>query len=237
MKILLIIPAYNEEESIEKVVREIEEKCPECDYVVVNDCSTDHTEEILKQKNFNHVSLSANLGIGGAVQTGYKYAMHYGYDIAIQQDGDGQHDPAYIQDVIQPIVQKEADLVIGSRFIEKNGFQSSFSRRAGVRFLCGVIRLVCGVKVTDCTSGYRAAGKELIAYFSRSYAQDYPEPEAIVSAALAGFKVKEVPVIMRERQGGVSSLNLMKSALYMIKVPLALVLRRLMMKRIRGEKR
>ena len=231
LKILLIIPAYNEQDSIEAFIREIEEKCPEYDYVVINDCSTDRTEEILNKAKINHLSLPSNLGIGGAVQTGYLYALHYGYDIAVQQDGDGQHDPAYIKDVIEPIIRGEADMVIGSRFIEKNGFQSSFARRAGIRYLCAVIRFVCGARVTDATSGFRAVNKKLIAYFSNSYAQDFPEPEAIVSSTLAGYKVAEKPVIMRERMGGVSSINLIRSALFMIKVPLALVLRRLTMKK------
>lgn len=227
MKVLVIIPAYNESENIEKVVDDLIENYPQYDYVVVNDCSTDNTEEILAKRGYNYISLPTNLGIGGAVQSGYIYAWENGYDIAVQTDGDGQHDPAYIKDLIAPIAAGEADMTIGSRFIEKKGFQTSFMRRLGIGFIRVVIKLTCGTRATDTTSGFRATNKELTAYFAKEYAQDYPEPEAIVAASLNGFKVRDVAVRMREREGGVSSINALRSVYYMIKVSLALLILRL----------
>lgn len=226
-RVLIIIPAYNEEESIERVVDNLVENFPQYDYIVVNDCSTDSTEEILKRRGYNYISLPANLGIGGAVQSGYIYATQNDYDIAIQIDGDGQHDPAYIERLIEPIINDEADMTIGSRFIEKKGFQTSFMRRFGIKLIKFVIRLCCGAKVTDTTSGFRASSKELSALFAKEYAFDYPEPEAIVSASLRGFRIKDVAVEMKEREGGKSSINAFRSLYYMIKVPLALIVLRL----------
>lgn len=231
MKILIIIPAYNESDNIEKLVDDLIENYPQYDYLVVNDCSTDATEEILKKRKYNYISLPANLGIGGAVQSGYLYATQNDYDIAIQIDGDGQHDPAYIEKLIEPIVNGEADMTIGSRFIEKKGFQTSFTRRLGIKIIRLIIKLCCGTKVTDTTSGFRASNKDLTKFFSLNYAQDYPEPEAIVAASLNGYRVKDVAVKMREREGGVSSINAKRSIYYMIKVSLALLILRIGTKR------
>lgn len=222
MRVLVIIPAFNEEENILKTVTGLKEKCPDYDYVVINDCSTDSTLKLLDEEKINHLSLPVNLGIGGCVQTGYKYALENGYDIAVQMDGDGQHNPEYIPALISPIEKKEADMTVGSRFIEKKGFQTSFMRRLGIKWISGVIKLCCGLKITDTTSGFRAANKDLIALFSNDYAKDYPEPEAIVLASRHGYAVKEVPVVMNEREGGVSSIRAFKSVYYMIKVTIAL---------------
>ena len=227
MKVLVIIPAYNEEKSIEKVVENLINNYPQYDYLIVNDGSTDRTEEICREKNYNFVTLPVNLGIGGGVQTGYMYAVKNDYDIAIQTDGDGQHNPEYIEKLIEPIVKGEADMTIGSRFIEKEGFQTSFMRRMGINIIKGVIKMCCGVTIKDNTSGFRASSKELTKYFSENYAQDYPEPEAIVTSVLNGYTVKEVPVVMNEREEGVSSINAAKSVYYMIKVSLALMIHRL----------
>ena len=227
MKTLIIIPAYNESENIEKVVASIKKDCPECDYLIVNDCSTDNTVEICKNNNFNYIDLCCNLGIGGGVQSGYIYAYRNGYDCAIQIDGDGQHDPAYISKIIEPIEKGEADVVIGSRFIEKEGFQSSGMRRFGINFLSALIHFVCGANVKDVTSGFRAANRKFIEFFSKDYADDYPEPEAIVACKLRGARIVEAPVVMREREGGVSSISPFKSVYYMIKVSLAILLYRI----------
>ncbi|WP_294351710.1 glycosyltransferase family 2 protein [uncultured Clostridium sp.] len=227
MKILVIIPAYNEEKNIINVVNNIKKECPEVDYIVINDCSKDNTEKILKENKFNYISLPVNMGIGGGVQTGYKYAAANGYDIAIQIDGDGQHDPKYIKKLIQPIIDGKADMTIGSRFIEKEGFQTSFMRRVGINFLNRLIKICCGQNITDVTSGFRATNKRLTKEFAKNYAQDYPEPEAIIHSVLKGFKVQEVPVIMHERQEGESSINMTKSIYYMIKVSLAIILCRI----------
>lgn len=224
MKTLVIVPAYNEQENILNTIRDIEENCPGVDYLVVNDCSRDDTERILRENGVRHITLPCNLGIGGGVQTGYRYARDEGYDIAIQFDGDGQHDAKYLRDLMAPIEGGQADITIGSRYIRKTGFQSTGLRRAGISFLSHLIRLLCGVKVLDVTSGMRAVNRRFIAEYAKEYAQDYPEPEAIVLAAMKGAKIMEVPVEMRERQAGSSSINPLRSVYYMIKVSLALIL-------------
>lgn len=224
MKTLVIIPAYNEQENILNTIRDIGENCPGVDYVVINDCSRDNTEQILRENGVCHISLPCNLGIGGGVQTGYRYARDKGYDIAIQFDGDGQHEAKYLPDLMAPIEGGQADIVIGSRYIRKTGFQSTGLRRAGISFLSHLIRLLCKVKVLDVTSGMRAVNRRFIEEYAREYAQDYPEPEAIVLAAMKGAQIAEVPVEMRERQAGSSSINPLRSVYYMIKVSLALIL-------------
>lgn len=233
MRTLVIIPAYNEAENIVNTVNTLTSTCPFVDYVIINDCSKDNTAQICKEYGFNFISLPINLGIGGGIQTGYKYAVENDYDIAIQFDGDGQHNAEYIKDLIKPIEAGEADLVIGSRFINKEGFQTSFMRRLGINVLGGVLRLCGRVKITDATSGFRAASKPVIEFFSNYYAQDYPEPESIIAASVSGFKVKEVPVIMNERTAGVSSISSFKSVYYMIKVTLAILIYKLVGKRWR----
>ncbi|MBR5521553.1 MAG: glycosyltransferase family 2 protein [Oscillospiraceae bacterium] len=235
MKILVIIPCYNEQASIERVVKNLKEKAPFADYLIINDCSTDATESILKANGMNYINNPVNLGIGGGVQAGYLYAKQNGYDIAVQMDGDGQHDPAYLAAVCRPVISGEMDMAIGSRFIKKEGFQSSFMRRLGINIISALIKVLSGKKVYDVTSGYRACNCELIEFFSDDYADDYPEPEAIMSCVLSGYKVGEVPVIMEERQGGVSSIRSLKSAYYMIKVCLALVVDRISTKRKAGK--
>ncbi|MDD6328027.1 MAG: glycosyltransferase family 2 protein [Eubacteriales bacterium] len=233
MKTLVIIPAYNESENIVNTVTTLTKHCPDVDYIIINDCSKDATEQICREHGFCYISLPINLGIGGGMQTGYRYAYENGYDIAIQFDGDGQHNAEYIPDLIAPIVNGEADMVIGSRFINKEGFQTSFMRRMGINMLGCVLRLFGRVKITDATSGFRAISREMIAFFSQHYAQDYPEPESIIAAASSGFHVKEVPVVMNERTAGVSSINTLKSVYYMIKVTLAIAMYRLVGKKWR----
>lgn len=161
------------------------------------------------------------------MQTGYRYALEHGYDIAVQFDGDGQHDARYIRDLIAPLESGQADVVIGSRFITNEGFQSSAMRRLGINFLSTLIHLLCGVKVKDVTSGMRAVNRRMMEEFSENYAQDYPEPEAILASGLMGARIQEVPVQMRERQGGTSSINALRSVYYMIKVSTALFMTRL----------
>ncbi len=226
-KILVIIPVYNEEESIVSVIKELNEVAPEVDYVVINDCSTDSTVVQLKSIKANYIDVKINLGVGGVIQTGYKYAEENNYDIVIRLDGDGQHDPRYIEEIVQPILAGEADIVIGSRFISKEGFQSSWQRRLGIGWLRRLIYLCCGVKVKDVTSGFRAVDKLYISFYAKDYPVDYPEPEEIVHAALNGAKIVELPVVMRERVYGVSSINFIKSVYYMIKVTLAIIIYRI----------
>lgn len=225
-KVLVIIPAYNESHNIEHTLQSLLNEEIDVDYLVINDCSKDNTLDILKKLDSRYVDLPINLGIGGGMQTGYKYAFKNGYDIAIQMDGDGQHIPKYIKDLVDPIVNDEADLVVGSRFLNKVGFQSSRMRRFGINFLSGLIHVCCGVKVKDVTSGFRAANKKVIELFSQNYAQDYPEPESLVTCAVSGIRILEVPVVMKERSGGKSSITSLKSVYYMIKVSAAIILRR-----------
>lgn len=226
-RVLVIIPAYNEAENIVRVVRHMMEQAPQYDYLVVNDGSTDDTLDLCRRENFHYLDLSINMGIGGAVQAGYVYARKYGYDIAVQMDGDGQHDIAYLDRMLAPILRGEADVVIGSRFLEKEGFQSSASRRMGINILSALIWLTTGKHIMDVTSGYRAVNKMFIRIYSGDYPMDYPEPEAIVAAIMHLGRVKEVPVQMRAREGGISSITFRKSIYYMIKVTLAILICRM----------
>lgn len=235
-KVLLIIPAYNEAENIEKVINNIVQNYPQYDYVIVNDGSRDDTEEICLKNHYQMLSLPLNLGIGGAVQTGYRYALKNHYDIAIQIDGDGQHDIAYVEKLIEPIFSGEADIAIGSRFIKKEGFQSSATRRMGISFLSGLIHVLCFKKVKDVTSGFRAVNEKFIKIYAENYPSDYPEPEAIVAAIMHRGRIAEVPVIMKERAGGSSSINLKRSVYYMIKVTLAILVCRISFGIRRGKK-
>lgn len=227
MKKLIIVPAYNEEANIKRTVESILRETPDFDYVVINDCSTDNTRRICEEQGFNVVNLPINLGIGGAVQTGYQYALKYHYDMAVQVDGDGQHNPEFLQVMSEYLEKENLDMVIGSRFIEKKGFQSSGMRRVGIRFFTWLIKVVTGTVITDPTSGLRMVGRNVIELFAKDYPKDYPEPESVVRILRKGMKVKEIPVIMKEREGGVSSISLSKSVYYMIKVPLAILIERI----------
>lgn len=226
-KILLIIPAYNEADNIERVIEALIRDFPQYDYVIVNDGSTDRTGRLCIDRGYEVLNLPINLGIGGAVQTGYLYALKYGYDIAVQLDGDGQHDAAYVEALIKPLTEDTADVVIGSRFLEKEGFQSSCTRRIGIKILSGLIWLCTGKRVMDVTSGFRAVNRRFIEIYSEDYPSDYPEPEAIITAVMHRGRVAEVPVVMKEREGGVSSINFRKSVYYMIKVTLAILVKRI----------
>ncbi|MBP1971929.1 glycosyltransferase involved in cell wall biosynthesis [Cohnella thailandensis] len=224
-KILLIIPAYNEEKNIEKLVSSIRITCSDnVDVLVINDCSKDNTSAVCSSLGVPTVDLPCNLGIGGAVQTGYKYANLHGYDIAIQVDGDGQHKPEFVSELIDPILKSEADLVIGSRFINKRGFQSTVMRRLGIGYFTFLLKLITKKNVTDPTSGFRACNKKVIDLFSKRYPTDYPEPESIMYLIRNGYRIQEVPVIMQERMEGNSSITSLKSVYYMMKVSLAILI-------------
>jgi len=222
-KVLIIIPAYNEAKSLPNLIKNIKYDAPDCDVLVVNDCSSDNTAEVCNKLGVNVINLPTNLGIGGAVQTGYKYAYLNNYDIAIQVDGDGQHNPIYISKLIEE-VKKGANMCIGTRFINKEGFQSTFARRIGIYYFTYLIKLLTKETITDPTSGFRASDKKTIELFSKYYPVDYPEPETVVLIKKNRLKVVEVPVIMNERQEGISSINAVKSVYYMIKVSLAILI-------------
>ena len=230
-KILVIIPCYNEEDNIVNTVENLRATCPEVDFLVVNDCSTDSSAALLKSRHYPFLDLPVNLGIGGGVQCGYLYAVRHGYDVAVQMDGDGQHDPAYLMEVVQPVLDGVYDMCIGSRFIKKEGFQTSFMRRVGIRWLSGMIRLLCGKRVLDVTSGFRATNLAMTAYFAQHYATDYPEP-ADHSAVSKRFR-GEAPVIMQGAAGRISGIH-SSSAHYMIKVLRQLIIDRLSIRKVKG---
>lgn len=228
-KILIIIPAYNEENNILKVYNSIMDynKTNDTNYdvIVINDGSNDNTYDICIKNNIPVVNLIYNLGIGGAVQTGYKYALSNGYDIAVQFDGDGQHDIKYVKNIILPIIEKKADMVIGSRFIDKNSseFKSSYARRLGISIISKVIKIKTKKNIYDTTSGFRAVNKKIIKNFSNNYPVEYPEPISTANILNDGFIIKEVPVSMNKRQGGISSIKKWKSIYYMINVILSII--------------
>ncbi|WP_435925838.1 glycosyltransferase family 2 protein [Paenibacillus sp. DYY-L-2] len=222
MRILVIIPAFNEEGNLGTLIEKFRDI--NVDILVINDCSSDRTAEVCERYGIKHIDLPCNLGIGGAVQTGYKYAANNNYDIAIQIDGDGQHNPHYINELIDPIINEQADMVIGSRYIAKEGFQSSFIRRVGIKHFTRLIKLLLKQNITDPTSGFRACNRRVIQFFSEKYPTDYPEPETIVTLLRNELKVVEVPVIMNSRENGVSSINKIKAVYYMIKVSLAILI-------------
>lgn len=228
-KILVIIPAYNEEECIldtyNKIIDYNNKYGTNYDVIVINDCSTDNTLKICNENSIPVISLIHNLGIGGAVQTGYKFAYEKGYDIALQYDGDGQHDINYVKNICDPIIKGEADFVIGSRFVEKDAseFQSSSARRLGIKIISSTIKLVTGKRIYDVTSGFRAAGRKAIADFAKSYPVDYPEPITNTELLKKNYRVKEIPVSMNERVGGISSINSWKSVYYMVNVVLSVL--------------
>lgn len=224
IKKLIIIPAYNEAENIEGTVKYIREKAGDFDYIIINDCSTDETKALCEKNNFNMISLPINLGIGGAVQTGYRYALKHQYDVAVQVDGDGQHDPEFLGKMCEKLIDEDLDMVIGSRFINKKGFQSSAARRAGILYFTKLIKLLTGKTITDPTSGLRMVNRKVIEQFAIDYPRDYPEPESVVAVIKKNGKVEELPVIMHERQGGTSSISPLKSVYYMIKVTLAIII-------------
>lgn len=240
-KILLIIPAYNEEKNIIKTCKKIDEYDKKLNYIVINDGSDDNTSKILDENKINHIDLIQNLGIGGAVQCGYKYAYDNDYDIAIQFDGDGQHDISYVYKISEPLINKKADMVIGTRYLEKSEseFQSTFMRRLGSNIISFFIKICCHKKITDPTSGFRAINKKVIKDFSEYYPTEYPEPESTVSLLINGYSILEVPVNMNERAEGTSSITskFWKPADYMIKVVLAIIIDSISLKRIRRNKK
>jgi hypothetical protein len=220
--ILVIIPAYNEEGSIERVIEDIRIHLPDADILIVNDGSTDLTSKRAKACEATVLDLPFNLGIGGAMQAGYQYAYEKGYDIAIQVDGDGQHDPKEIPKILHALKEKKADVMIGSRFLGDSEFKSSITRRMGISIFSGVISMIVGQKITDPTSGFRAANRKAIQLFASNYPQDYPEPEVVVLLHQCRLKMGEVPVGMNERYSGESSITKIRSIYYMVKVLLAI---------------
>lgn len=228
MKVLMIVPAYNEElnikDTISKIIEYNKKSNNIIDYIVINDGSTDKTKEVCEKNNYNIINLIHNLGIGGAVQTGYKYALENNYDVAIQFDGDGQHDENYIDKLVDEI-KKGNDFVIGSRFVsDLSKFKSTGTRRMGIKFLSLLIKICTGKRIYDPTSGFRAANKRVIELFSKNYPTEYPEPESTTSLIRKKYKVGEIPVEMHERKHGTSSIKPLKSIYYMFSVSVAIII-------------
>lgn len=226
MKNLVIIPAWNEAKSIEGVISELRREAPDFDFVIVNDGSSDETADVCRRVGATVLDLPVNLGIGGAVQVGYLYAMRNGYDTATQIDGDGQHPASALPAMLERLRAESADMVIGSRFIEGRGFQSARLRRVGIRFLSFLLRILTGKTITDPTSGLRMVSRRLICIFAKDYPNDYPEPESAVNALSHGAKIVETPVEMRERVAGASSISMKRSLYYMVKVSIAMAVAR-----------
>lgn len=226
-KVLIVIPCYNEEASLPLVLYELQQITLPGDYrmevLVVNDCSKDKTSAVAKKSQAQVIDLPVNLGIGGAVQTGIIYARDNGFEIAIQLDGDGQHPPKELGKLIGFHLETGANMVIGSRFLEKEGFQSSFARRIGIKYFHWVNRILTGLNIYDSTSGFRLFDRSAIEIAAVNYPDEYPEPESLVVFSKAGLKIAEVPVIMSPRLGGQSSIRHFGSLYYCIKVSLAML--------------
>lgn len=229
MRVLVVLPALNEAESLRGLLAELDatilQSGLDAQVLVVDDASTDQTVQVAEQHGARVIQLSRNLGIGGAVQTGFLVAQREGFDVAVQMDSDGQHPPEQLSRLLSAFEQSPApDMVVGSRYIQKDGFQSTRLRRMGIAWLSLVIRVLSGKKYHDPTSGYRAFGRRALRLFSRSYPYDYPEPEALILASAAGLVVKEVPVQMRPRSHGWSSIRFLDAPYYMVKVTAAVIL-------------
>jgi glycosyltransferase involved in cell wall biosynthesis len=225
MRTLLIIPAFNEAASITGVIFSVREHF-DGDITVIDDGSEDDTAELARAAGVTVLHHVCNLGIGAAVQTGFLYALEKGYDFVVRQDGDGQHDPSQIVHLLALLEKDEADIVVGSRFLAREGYQSTVVRRVGI-FILGIVSALVGTRITDPTSGYWAVNRRALKVLARSQPDDYPETEALVLASRSGCRVREQPVIMFARIAGHSSISTMYSGFYMLKVVLALLVGRL----------
>ncbi|SHH30285.1 glycosyltransferase family 2 protein [Desulfosporosinus lacus] len=228
MRILAIVPALNEVDNIGPVVRNLITTSPWLDVLVIDDGSTDQTAEVARAHGAKVISLPVNLGIGGAVQTGFLYALRNDYDVALQVDGDGQHRGEEIKKLVDPVLLGEADVTIGSRFLEKTSYKSAWPRRLGIYLLSKTLQSVVRKNFTDPTSGFRAYNQKALRIVSAHYSTDYPEPDAIVTLLKNRLRVIEISVEMDARLSGSSSITPFKSGYYMFKVSLAIILNSMM---------
>jgi glycosyltransferase involved in cell wall biosynthesis len=222
LRSIAIVPAHNEEASLGALLGELRAAEPDLAVVVINDGSTDSTTRVAEAAGVPVVNLPFNIGIGGTVQTGYQYALEHGFEVAIQVDGDGQHDPTEIARVLEPIFDDRADLVVGTRFVSGGGYRGTRARRVGIHIFASVVSLMVGQRVSDTTSGFRAVNQKALRLFASQYPHDYPEVESMVLLSRHGLRMLEVPVKMRVRETGASSITALRAAYYMIKVLLAL---------------
>ena len=222
MKTLVIIPAFNEEETLRGVILGIRSFLSQADILVVNDGSTDSTGDIAREEGVLVLEHPYNMGIGATMQTGFLYALNNGYNIAVQIDGDGQHDERFITSLTKPILDGQANLVIGTRYLSDGGFKSTLPRKVGIKFFTSLVWIFTGKRFTDPTSGFRAMDRKTLELFSEEYPPDYPEVEALISANRKGLLFQEIPTMMRDRQGGTSSIGILSALYYMVKVTLSI---------------
>lgn len=218
--ILVLVPVFNEEESIAGVIDNIRANLKEVDILIINDGSTDTSAEKAEKKGVFVINHPFNMGIGTSLQTGCRFAAKYGYRYVIRIDGDGQHDAAFADAMLSPVKEGIADITMGSRFLGQSKFKSSFPRLAGIYIISWFLKIITGKKVTDPTSGFCALNKKACAFLSENCVEDYPEPEILVYHK--EFRIREIPISINKRLGGVSSITPFMSVYYIFKVLLSL---------------
>lgn len=223
-RVLIIVPAYNEADSIASVVTQARQALPNADMLVVDDGSSDATASVAARAGATVLSLPFNLGIGGAVQTGYRFAINQSYRWVARIDGDGQHDPSQLEGLLQRVMTGAADVVIGSRYLTPNGYRASLARYWGARLFASIVSLITRRSLTDVTSGFMVANRHVAAFLAENAPGDYPEIESLVLLCRAGYRVQEAAVTMQERLGGKSSIGLVDSIYYVVKVLLAILI-------------
>ncbi len=225
-KVLIIVPSYREEENIVRVVQGLEKYVPDIDVLMIIDGSKDRTEEIVSFNGYDPLVHPFNIGYGVAIQTGYKYAARNGYDVVVQIDGDGQHEPKYIKPLLSALESSGSDVVIGSRFLEGGSYDVPIARKIGIRLFSKIASFITGQKITDSTSGFQALNRKAFNFFSRveNFPYDYPDADTIITMIFAGFKVKEIPVIMYDRMHGESMTTGLKTIIYVIKMLISILI-------------
>lgn len=223
-RVLVIIPAHNEEASLAQTLVEVRAKAPNVDVLIVDDGSRDATASVARAAGVPVVRHPVNLGVGGALQTGFRYAVEHGYDIGVQLDADGQHDPAYLGVLLEPVLKHTCDVSIGSRYVESTGYRAPWNRRMGMLIFSGVVKLALGQRITDTTSGFRAYALPVMQVCQHDFPKDFPDAPLLIALARRGFRLAEVPVVMRERQAGQSFYTLGKQLYYPYKNLLASIM-------------
>ncbi|MFQ5963018.1 MAG: glycosyltransferase family 2 protein [Candidatus Scalinduaceae bacterium] len=233
-KVLIIVPSYREEKNIKKVIEGLRKYVPDMDVLIIVDGSKDRTEEIVSHNGFNLLVHPFNMGYGVTVQTGYKYAVKHGYDIVVQVDGDGQHDPKFIIPLVNTLKNSGSDVVIGSRFLAGGSYDVPITRKIGIKFFSKIVTLTTGQKISDSTSGFQALNREVFNFFSKvdNFPYDYPDADTIITLIFAGFKVKEIPVIMYDRLNGRSMITGIKTLSYVIRMLISILITVLRKKKI-----